>query len=239
MAVTFDDIITRTGYYLDEAGLIGGSAGDCQSFATASAEVKVFVNWGYAEVLRILPQSGNRIGVKTDNSIDWVADTELYTLPADCQWVMRVEGGWDETDESKRYTIPVLDNPEERFGYYATSLSTDARPVCYFEITTTASRIGFIPIPSAGKTNNIKIWYWPAGASLLTATGSAILPFLEEYNELICMVAARKILGKTGRDLTQTQFLNYNQLKSDLETNIRDFQQQSPPVAEIYDDYGN
>jgi hypothetical protein len=236
MSVTFDTQIAKVGYWLDEANIIGGIAGDMSGFAGASAQGKYFTNLAYTGLVAELPIISNRAIALKEGTIKWLADTELYTLPTDLYQLHRVEGGWDETDASKRYPIHIVDHGDRQL-YYSNTLA-QANDVdttggcCYIYIKADGTHsIGFLPIPTATKASaNVKLFYW-SETTELTLTGSTLIKWMEPHVNLIALKAALLILGKSKIDFSHLLPF-YEEEHTKFRHRIRKYQQQQVEVAD-------
>jgi hypothetical protein len=205
MSVTFEQVIKGAGFWLNQGDAVGGLAGPMDSFANATAEGKYWVNDAYAFVYDEMAK-GYPLGIATA-FLSFVANQELYDMPEDFKTLKRIENNWDQSDVSLRIEVPLV-SLETRSLFYSSiwyqPVSSDMQPgkaYLYQDRADTVFKIGFLPVPTAAQTNNIKLWYWPVPVELTNAADTLAKP-LEPFQSLIALRAARSIMAKSGLDVT-------------------------------------
>lgn len=165
-----------------------------------NAELDVFLNEGYRFVYNkviskfedffIQPGTNGNGGL-----FSTVSGTQGYSLPSDCQKIVRVEhrsssstsdNDWRKLEKlnivNDRYDdfYPVRDGYTPGFGYFVAG-----------------NKIYLKPVPS--QVFSVRIWYIPRITAL---SGEADVPSVpEEFHELIAEYAAIQVLRKSGEPI--------------------------------------
>jgi hypothetical protein len=230
--VTLLNLKTLLDYWLGQSGATGAIA--------PAAELESAVQLAYSQVQTMLGESHGSIGVKQiATPISWVAGTERYDLPDDFQRLSKVILGWNEA-AANRYTIDGLIKPTQRFDYYANSDGQYAYiqllQVMTAGVPSSTFKIGFVPIPTVSKTQNVMIEYWPRGIDLLDADADEIFPFLIEYKNLIAIKAAIVVLSSHGLDY-QLLVPHLKLEETRFQDNISNYQDHNPQTLDDVEDY--
>lgn len=184
---------TRT--YLDEATQLDWR----------NDEVDREINNGYMEVVTLVQETYEDFYVKTaqlttiDNQQEY---TSVDGLPEDIFKVRRVEINYRPTVVNSTFTLAhpaVIDEVPGSLSNTNPPITSLTSPVYYFiggGSGATGTRLGFIPIPTEGGTNMVKIWYVYEVPELVDSLDEVVIPYPDRYAALISRYAAAVLLSK-------------------------------------------
>lgn len=124
----------------------------------------------------------------TDTSTTTVADTQEYSLPSDCLYVLRAI--WDQV---KLKRIDLKDQDYLDGTLYGGTLTT-GDPEHYYEF---GNKLGLYPVPSSAKT--LKLWYVKQPTQITVGSISFTIPLLFQHY-IIDYVLYRMLLKDQDND---------------------------------------
>lgn len=156
------------------------------------------------------------------NKFNTVSGTQVYSMGATLKSVVRVEVRDSTSTDDRDYVRVEKTSINGNEGGAYSPLRDGYSPL--FGYFLAGDTIGFKPVPDSAYT--VRIWDIPKFTTLSAAADEP--PFDEDYDELVCELAALDVLGSSGDAIFSERFRLYeNQLAVLDDASHRD---QSPQV---------
>lgn len=194
MAKLASDLIANTRTFLDES----------QPANWTAAEVLYQINYAYQFVAsKVIEVFEEFYFTTTPYTYSTVVNQQEYTIASTLLKVERVEINYDPTITNSQAQRAVAIKMEEIPTNLGNTLlnGTTSNAGYYFIGNQSAQKIGFLPIPQKAATNNITVWGIEAPADLVNTTDPVIIPYVDNFAQIIVKMAAANLLKKGGQEV--------------------------------------
>lgn len=172
-----------------------------------------------------------------------VANQQQYTIASTLLKVERVEVNLDPSvanSESQRATAIKMDEIPTNLNNSLLNGSTFFNVGYYLIGNQSAQKIGFLPVPQNAGTDNISVWGIDAPTDLVNTTDPVLMPYVDNFAQIITKIAAANLLKKGGQEVAAANDL-LNESRQDIlnyQTFIKERQSDGPLMIEeaAYDD---
>lgn len=192
---TTADLIANTRTLLDEANPANWT----------TAEVLYQVNYAYQFVAsKVMEVYEEYYFTTTPYSYSTVADQQEYTISPTLLKVERVEVNLNPSDANSQAQRATKIKLDEIYTNKDNSLLNGSPyfNVGYYLIgNQSAQKIGFLPVPQVTGTNNISVWGIDAPTDLSADADPVIIPYVDNFAQIIAKIAAANLLKKGGQEV--------------------------------------
>ena len=234
MSKTLSDLTANVRTYLDEANPANWT----------STEVTTAINFAYQYVAsKVMEIYEEFYFTTTPYTYSTVANQQEYTIASTLLKIERVEVNLLPTDansQAQRATAIKMDEIPTNLNNSLLNGSSFFNVGYYFIGNQSAQKIGFLPVPQVAGTNNISVWGIEAPSDLSATTDPVLIPYVDNFAQIICKIAAANLLKKGGQEVAAAGDL-LNSASSDIlnyQTFIKERQSDGPLMFEesAYDD---
>lgn len=228
MAKTLADLIAGTRMLLDES--------QPQNWTTA--DVLYQVNNSYQFLAsKIMEVYEEYYFTTTPYTYSTVANQQEYTIAATLLKVERVEINPDPTianSQAQRATAIKMDEIPTNLNNSLLNGSAYFNNGYYLTGNQSAQKIGFLPVPQKTATNNITVWGIEAPTDLVNSTDPVLIPFVDNFSQIITKIAAANLLKKGQQEVKAADDLlqEASQDILNMQTWIKDRQSDGPQMFE-------
>lgn len=195
MAKTLNDLISNCRTILDEA----------QPADWTAAEVLYWINFAYQQLAsKVMEVYEEFYFTTTPYTYSTIANQQEYTIASTLLKIERVEINLDPSNansQAQRATAIKLEELPLNKNNNLLNGSTFFNVGYYFIGNQSAQKIGFVPVPQNAGTNNISVWGIEAPVDLVNTTDSVIIPFVDNFAQIIVKLAAANLLKKGQQEV--------------------------------------
>ena len=133
-----------------------------------------------------------------------VADQQEYTIASTLLKVERVEVNLNPTDansQAQRATAIKMDEIPTNLNNSLLNGSPYFNVGYYLVGNQSAQKIGFLPVPQVAGTDNISVWGIDAPTDLSATTDPVLIPYVDNFAQIIAKIAAANLLKKGGQEV--------------------------------------
>ena len=228
MAKTAADLIANVRTYLDEA----------QPANWTATEVLYQINYAYQYVAsKVMEVYEEYYLTTTPYPYSTIADQQEYTIASTLLKVERVEINLNPSDansQAQRATAIKMDEIPTNLNNSLLNGSSFFNVGYYLIGNQSAQKIGFLPIPQNTGTNNISVWGIDAPTDLALTTDSVVIPYVDNFAQIIVKLAAANLLKKGGQEVAAADNLQAEAARDILnyQTFIKERQADGPQMIE-------
>lgn len=228
MSKVLSDLQANTRTYLDES----------QQADFTDTEVNYQINYAYQYVVsKVMEIYEEFYFTTTPYQYSTVSDQQEYTIASTLLKVERVEINLNPTDansEAQRATAIKLDElPLSKSNSLLNG--TNFFNIGYYIVgSQSAQKIGFVPVPQVTASNNISVWGIEAPADLVNASDPVLIPYPDNFAQIIAKMAAGNLLKKGQQEIVAGNDL-LNEANVDIlnmQTFIKERQADGPQMVE-------
>lgn len=191
------------------------------------ANVDAAINFAYHEVVTLITEVYEDYYMKTD-TLDTVASGQEYGedegFPTDFFKMARVEINYNVAAEASPSKATAITLPDVGRDLGNTNVSSSTSSPGYYLIGRGENlKLGFIPVPTLGETDAIKLWYSYVVDDLDADSDIPDIPYVDRYARLIAYGALADLLDKgqqesVAADKYQERFeIGMEKMKQQLE----------------------
>lgn len=225
MAKLASDLIANTRTFLDES----------QPANWTAAEVLYQINYAYQFVAsKVMEVYEEYYFTTTPYTYSTVANQQEYTIASSLLKVERVEINYDPTITNSQAQRAIAVKTDEVLTNLGNTLLSGGTPGYYLIGNQSAQKIGFLPIPTKAATSNITVWGIDAPADLVATTDSVIIPYVDNFAQIIVKMAAANLLKKGQQEVKAADDLLQEAAQDILnyQTFIKDRQSDGPEMIQ-------
>lgn len=179
----------------------------------------------------------------TPYSYSTIVNQQEYSVSNTLLKIERVEINFDPTNtnsQAQRATAIKMDEIPTNLSNSLLNGSSLFNVGYYFTGNQSAQKIGFLPIPQVTGTNNISVWGIEAPSDLVNSTDSVLIPYVDNFAQIIAKMAAANLLKKGQQEIAGGNDL-LNEATQDIlnyQTFIKERSADGPQMIEesAYDD---
>lgn len=213
MSKTLSDLTANVRTYLDEA----------QPANWTQAEVTYQINYAYQYVAsKVMEIYEEFYFTTTPYTYSSVANQQEYTIASTLLKVERVEINLDPSNannQPQRATAIRMEELPLNLNNNLLNGSSFFNIGYYFIGNQGTQKIGFVPVPPNSGTLNISVWGIEAPADLSEDTDPVIMPYVDNFAQIIVKLAAANLLKKG-----QQEVAGANDLESEAARDILNYQ---------------
>lgn len=199
MAKTLADITAMTRMFLDEANPQNWTA----------TEVLSQENYAYQFVAsKVMEVYEEYYLTTTPYTYSTVVNQQEYTIASTLLKVERVEVNLDPTNttsQAQRATAIKMDEIPTRLNNSLLNGGSLSNIGYYLIGNQSAQKIGFLPVPQVAGASpnllNISVWGIDAPTDLSATTDPVLIPYVDNFAQIIAKIAAANLLKKGGQEI--------------------------------------
>lgn len=228
MAKTLNDLTINIRTYLDEQNPANWSA----------TEVTIAANYAYQFLAsKVIEVYEEFYFTTTPYTYSTIADQQQYTIASTLLKVERVEVNLQPNvagSQAQRATAIKMDEIPTNLDNSLLNGSTFFNVGYYLIGNQSSQQIGLLPVPQITGTNNISVWGIDAPVDLVNSTDPVLIPYVDNFAQIIAKMAAANLLKKGGQEVAAANDL-LNQSSQDIlnyQTFIKERQSDGPAMFE-------
>lgn len=176
-------------------------------------EVTTAINFSYQFIAsKVMEVYEEYYFTTTPYTYSTVANQQEYTIASTLLKVERVEVNLLPTtanSQAQRATAIKMDEIPTNLNNSLLNGSSFFNVGYYLTGNQSAQKIGFLPVPQVAGTNNISVWGIDAPTDLSATTDPVLIPYVDNFAQIIAKIAAANLLKKGGQEIAAaTDLLN-------------------------------